>query len=110
LLLSRIHASMVHPILKGLGAFRRIAVSEMRRTTFPCPRYVPVATWSGVRPALRTAPQALARENGRRAEFLEEGKVVIKPIATKAQFKKELRGCVEISKIDPLEAKRIWKA
>ncbi len=64
---------MVHPILKGLGAFRRIAVSEMRRTTLPCPRHVPVATWSGVRPALRTAPQALARENGRRAEFLEEG-------------------------------------
>ena len=41
---------------------------------------------------------------------LEEGKVVINPIITKAQFKKELRGCVESSKIDPLEAKRIWKA
>ncbi len=41
---------------------------------------------------------------------LEDGKVVIKPITTKAQFKKELRGCVEGSKIDPLEVKRIWKA
>jgi antitoxin component of MazEF toxin-antitoxin module len=41
---------------------------------------------------------------------LEDGKVVIKPITSKAQFKKELRGCVESSKIDPLEVKRIWKA
>lgn len=41
---------------------------------------------------------------------LENGKVVIKPVTTRAQFKKELRGCVESSKIDPLEVKRIWKA
>jgi len=41
---------------------------------------------------------------------LEDGKVVIKPLVGLAQFKRELRGCVEISKIDPLEAKRIWKA
>ena len=41
---------------------------------------------------------------------LEDGKVVIKPIAAKAQFKKELKGCVESSKMDPLEVKRIWKA
>jgi len=41
---------------------------------------------------------------------LEEGKVVIKPLTNKAQFKKELRGCIESSKIDPLEVKRIWKA
>ncbi len=41
---------------------------------------------------------------------LEDGKVVIKPITTKAQFKEELRGCVKNSKIDPLEVKRIWKA
>lgn len=41
---------------------------------------------------------------------LEDGKVVIKPITTKAQFEKELRGCVESSKIDPLEVKKIWKA
>jgi antitoxin component of MazEF toxin-antitoxin module len=41
---------------------------------------------------------------------LENGKVVIRPITTRAQFKKELRGCVESSKIDPLEVKRIWKA
>jgi len=41
---------------------------------------------------------------------LEDGKVVINPIITKAQFKKELRGCVESSKIDPLEVKIIWNA
>lgn len=41
---------------------------------------------------------------------LEDGKVVIQPVTTKAQFKKELKGCVEISKIDPLEVKRIWNA
>ena len=41
---------------------------------------------------------------------LEEGKVVINPIISKAQFKKELRGCVKSSKIDPLEVKRIWNA
>lgn len=41
---------------------------------------------------------------------LEDGKVVIKPITTKSQFMKELRGCVDSSKIDPLEVKRIWKA
>ena len=39
---------------------------------------------------------------------LEDGKVVINPIITKALFKKELRGCVESSKIDPIEVKRIW--
>ncbi len=37
---------------------------------------------------------------------LEDGKLVVKPINTIAQFKKELRGCVEISKIDPLEVKK----
>lgn len=41
---------------------------------------------------------------------LEDGKVVINPIITRAQFKKELRGCVESSKIDPLEVRRIWNA
>ena len=41
---------------------------------------------------------------------LEDGKVVINPIITRAQFKKELKGCVESSKIDPLEVKRIWNA
>jgi len=41
---------------------------------------------------------------------LEDGKVVIRPITTKARFIEELRGCVESSKIDPLEVKRIWKA
>ena len=40
---------------------------------------------------------------------LEDGKVVIKPITTKARFIKELKGCVESPKIDPLEVKRIWK-
>jgi antitoxin component of MazEF toxin-antitoxin module len=41
---------------------------------------------------------------------LEEGKLVIKPIIAIAQFKRELKGCVESSTIDPLEAKKIWKA
>ena len=42
--------------------------------------------------------------------ILEDGKVVINPIITNAQFKEELRGCIECSKIDPLEVKRIWNA
>ncbi len=44
---------------------------------------------------------------------LEGGKVVVKPLkplVSLAKFKMELRGCVESSKVDPLEAKRIWKA
>jgi antitoxin component of MazEF toxin-antitoxin module len=41
---------------------------------------------------------------------LEEGKVIIKPLINKAQFKNELRGCVDSSNIDPLEVKKIWKA
>ncbi len=41
---------------------------------------------------------------------LEEGKVIIKPITAIAQFKSELKGCVERSMITPLEAKKIWKA
>lgn len=41
---------------------------------------------------------------------LEEGQVVIKPLTSKAQFKKELRGCIEHSKVDPLEVKKIWNA
>jgi antitoxin component of MazEF toxin-antitoxin module len=41
---------------------------------------------------------------------LEEGKVIIRPINGKSEFKKELKGCVETSKINPLEVKRIWKA
>jgi antitoxin component of MazEF toxin-antitoxin module len=41
---------------------------------------------------------------------LENGKLIIKPLIAIAEFKRELKGCVEISKIDPLEAKRIWKA
>ena len=62
-------------------------------------------------PIPKTILQKAGLSDGDEVEVrLEEGKVVIKPIATKAQFKKELRGCVEISKIDPLEAKRIWKA
>ncbi len=40
----------------------------------------------------------------------EDGNMVIKPIIAKAQFKKELRGCIESSKIDPLEVKKIWEA
>ena len=41
---------------------------------------------------------------------LENGKVIIKPLIAIAEFKRELKGCVEISKINPLEVKRIWKA
>jgi bifunctional DNA-binding transcriptional regulator/antitoxin component of YhaV-PrlF toxin-antitoxin module len=41
---------------------------------------------------------------------LEDGKVIIKPLIDKEMFMKELKGCVEISKIDPLEVKKIWKA
>jgi len=41
---------------------------------------------------------------------LEEGKEIIKPLIGLAEYKRELKGCVEISKIDPLEVKRIWKA
>jgi antitoxin component of MazEF toxin-antitoxin module len=41
---------------------------------------------------------------------LENGKVIIKPLISIAEFKRELKGCVEISKINPLEVKRIWKA
>ena len=41
---------------------------------------------------------------------LEDGKVVINPIITRAQFKKGLKGCVESSRIDPLEVRRIWNA
>jgi len=42
---------------------------------------------------------------------LKEGiEIIIKPLIGVAEFKRELKGCVEISKIDPLEVKRIWKA
>jgi antitoxin component of MazEF toxin-antitoxin module len=41
---------------------------------------------------------------------LENGKVIIKPLIAIDEFKRELKGCVEISKIDPLKAKRIWEA
>jgi len=41
---------------------------------------------------------------------LEDGKVIIKSLIDKEKFMKELKGCVEISKIDPLEVKKIWKA
>jgi hypothetical protein len=39
---------------------------------------------------------------------LEEGIEIIKPLMAIAEFKRALKGCVEISKIDPLEVKRIW--
>jgi antitoxin component of MazEF toxin-antitoxin module len=41
---------------------------------------------------------------------LVDGNVVIKPIIDITQFETELKGCVERSKIDPLEVKRIWNA
>ncbi|MDD2754582.1 MAG: hypothetical protein PHS80_03540 [Methanothrix sp.] len=40
----------------------------------------------------------------------QEEKEIIKQLIAKAEFKGEVKGCVEISKIDPLEAKTIWKA
>jgi len=43
-------------------------------------------------------------------EEQEERKAVTRPLVDSIQFKKELRGCVGSSKIDPLEAKSIWKA
>jgi hypothetical protein len=50
------------------------------------------------------------REGDEAEVGLEEGKVIIKPITAIAQFKSELKGCVERSMITPLEAKKIWKA
>jgi antitoxin component of MazEF toxin-antitoxin module len=41
---------------------------------------------------------------------LENGKVIIKPLIAIAAFKRELKGCVENPKINPLEVKRIWRA
>ena len=58
-----------------------------------------------------------ARSHGAREPFSKEsdevevgpknGKMIVKPLIGAAEFKSELKGCVEISKIDPLEAKRI---
>jgi len=44
-----------------------------------------------------------------KAKF-EDRKVMIKRLIDNDEFKSELNGCVEISMIDPLEAKKIWKA
>jgi hypothetical protein len=38
----------------------------------------------------------------------KNGKVIVKPLIGAAEFKWKLKGCVENSKIDLLEAKRIW--
>ena len=40
---------------------------------------------------------------------LKDRNTAIKPLVTEAQFKEELRGCVESSKFNPLGAKKIWK-
>ena len=40
----------------------------------------------------------------------ENGKVIIKPLIGAAEFKRELKGCVENLKINPIEVKRIWNA
>jgi len=62
-------------------------------------------------PIPKTIIQKAGLKDGDEVEVrVEDGKVVINPIITKAQFKKELRGCVESSKIDPIEVKRIWNA
>ena len=39
---------------------------------------------------------------------LENGKVIIKPLIGVAEFRRELKGCVEVSNINPLEVKKIW--
>ena len=40
---------------------------------------------------------------------LEDGIVIIKPLIDKEKFVNELKGCVEISKINPLEVKKYGK-
>ena len=40
---------------------------------------------------------------------LEDREVIIKPLIDKEKLMKELKGCVEISKIDPIEVKKVWK-
>ncbi|WXG42318.1 MAG: AbrB/MazE/SpoVT family DNA-binding domain-containing protein [Candidatus Freyarchaeum deiterrae] len=39
----------------------------------------------------------------------ENGKVVIKPLIDLEKFSNELKGCVNKSIIQPLDAKKIWK-
>ena len=41
---------------------------------------------------------------------LEYGKAIIKPLVDNEKFMNELKGCIETSKIKPLEVKKIWKA
>ena len=65
----------------------------------------------GKLPIPQTIIQKAGLKDGDEVEVrLEEGKVIIRPINAKSEFKRELKGCVETSKINPLEVKRIWKA
>jgi bifunctional DNA-binding transcriptional regulator/antitoxin component of YhaV-PrlF toxin-antitoxin module len=41
--------------------------------------------------------------------WLEDEKVIIKPLIDKEKFMNELKGCLETSKIKPLEVKKLWK-
>jgi hypothetical protein len=43
-------------------------------------------------------------------EGLEDESAAVRPITTKAQFKKELKGSVKNLQIDPLEVNKIWDA
>jgi len=40
----------------------------------------------------------------------EDGKVTVKSLTDADRFKKELKGCIKKSKMDPLEVKKIWDA
>jgi antitoxin component of MazEF toxin-antitoxin module len=65
----------------------------------------------GKLPIPQTIIQKAGLKDGDEVEVrLEGGKVIIRPINAKSEFKRELKGCVETSKINPLEVKRIWKA
>ena len=65
----------------------------------------------GKLPIPQTIIQKAGLKDGDEVEVrLEEGKVIIRPINAKSEFKRELKGCVQTSKINPLEVKRIWKA
>lgn len=60
-------------------------------------------------------PSSIAHEAGlREGDEVEvgfdDGNVITKPVITIAEFRRQLKGCVETSRINPLEVKKIWKA
>lgn len=59
-------------------------------------------------------PQKLRQELNLRAgtKFIIEkrnNEIVLKPVIDKETFKRELKGCVKNSVIDPMDVKKIWK-